>query len=118
MKKLLLVSLLVLAACSAPKEVPPPLFFPPINPAAMPRPVNLKEVNTYVVTSENFEDFATKFSSDTGRVTFIAMSTEDFQNMTFNLAELRRYINQQKAVIVYYQKSIEDLQKLNTYPTD
>ena len=46
------------------------------------------------------------------------MSTQDYENMASNIADLRRYIQQQQAVIVYYQKSIEELQKLNTYPEE
>ena len=117
MKKLLIAVLLFLTACSAPEKTPPQNYFPPINAAAMPRPTNLREVKTYIVTEANYEEFVKNFTTDREFV-FVIISTADFQNMTYNLAELRRYINQQKAVIVYYQKSINDLQKLNTYPTE
>jgi hypothetical protein len=36
--------------------------------------------------------------------------------MAVNISELRRYINQQKEIIVYYEKSIEDHKKAEDNP--
>ena len=30
----------------------------------------------------------------------------DYENMSLNLAELKRYIDQQKTIIIYYEQSI------------
>jgi hypothetical protein len=32
----------------------------------------------------------------------------DYENLALNLADLRRYIEQQKEIIVYYEKAITD----------
>jgi hypothetical protein len=84
----------------------------------MPRPVVMRNVDFYVVTPATYDEFVTRYTNENGELVYIAMSTADYENMAFNIAELRRYIEQQKAVIVYYQRSIDELQKLNTYPTE
>ncbi len=78
----------------------------------------MRNVDFYVVTPATYDEFVTRYTNENGELVYIAMSTADYENMAFNIAELRRYIEQQKAVIVYYQRSIDELQKLNTYPTE
>ena len=121
MKYLALIGILFLTACGSPEpEVPvrPPSYFPPINHIAAPRPVVMRNVDFYVVTPATYDEFVTRYTNENGELVYIAMSTQDYENLTFNLADLQRYIKQQKAVIVYYQKTIDDLQALNTYPAE
>ena len=35
------------------------------------------------------------------------MTPPDYENMAYNLQELRRYIRQQKEIILYYRKATE-----------
>ena len=76
---------------------------------ARPKPLNLHRVKFYAVTPENMEEFLAKFEEEAGVNVFFAMSVPDYENMSLNVAELRRYINQQKALIVYYEESIETM---------
>lgn len=73
--------------------------------------MNLHRVKFYAVTPENMEEFITRFEEESGTTVFFAMSVPDYENMSMNVAELRRYINQQKALIVYYEESIETMIK-------
>lgn len=57
------------------------------------------------------EEFLQRFEEESGTTVFFAMSVPDYENMSMNVAELRRYINQQKALIVYYEESIETMIK-------
>jgi len=34
------------------------------------------------------------------------LSIKDYENLALNIAELRRYINQQKQIIIYYEKAV------------
>jgi len=38
---------------------------------------------------------------------FVALSVKDYENLALNVAELRRFINQQKEIIVYYEKAVQ-----------
>jgi len=73
---------------------------------ASPKGVQLNDVKIYVVTRENYEEFLADFEAKNGRTAYIAISVKDYENLSLNFAELRRYIEQQKEVIVYYEESI------------
>lgn len=68
--------------------------------------MNLHEINFYAVTRENLDDFLARFEADNGNVVFFAISVPDYEDIAMNMAELRRYIEQQKAVILYYERAI------------
>jgi len=73
--------------------------------------MNLHRVKFYAVTPENMEEFLQRYEEESGITAFFALSIPDYENMSLNVAELRRYINQQKALIVYYEESIETMIK-------
>jgi hypothetical protein len=89
---------------------------PTIAIATKPKPIMLGDLQFHVVTQENFEQFKETFIKENGQLVFIALSIRDYEIMAVNIAELRRYINQQKEIIVYYEKSIEDHKKAETNP--
>src|SRR5210317_2300571 len=71
-----------------------------------PKPVQLNDVKVYVVNKDNLEDFIKEFSETHGEVAFVALSMRDYENLALNVAELRRYINQQTEIIVYYEEAV------------
>jgi len=36
------------------------------------------------------------------------LSMQDYENLALNISELRRYINQQKNIIIYYEKAVTE----------
>ena len=73
-----------------------------------PRPLSMKGVSWYVVTEENLEEFKTRFKTDTGgALVFYAIAVGDYERMAINLADITRYIEQQKQLLVYYEQAIE-----------
>ena len=38
---------------------------------------------------------------------FYAVSVHDYENLAFNMAELYRYIRQQKEIMIYYEKAVK-----------
>ena len=73
----------------------------PIQP--QPKPVDMIDVKFYVVTEENYEEFKEKFMKTNNDYVFYAVSVHDYENLAFNMAELYRYIRQQKEIIIYYE---------------
>lgn len=69
-----------------------------------PKPLKLDGIKWKVVTQDNLQEFLQTYS-DTS-VVFFALSVEDYETLALNMAEIRRYIEQQKAVIVYYENAI------------
>ena len=75
---------------------------------ARPKPVQLNDVRVYVVNEEIYEEFVKEFTEENGELAFVALSMKDYENLALNVAELRRYINQQKKIIIYYEDAVTD----------
>ena len=71
-----------------------------------PRPVSLNDIHFYVVTEDTFEAFKKRFEKENGDLLFYAMSVRDYETLALNMAEIKRFIEQQKQVIVYYEKAV------------
>lgn len=69
-----------------------------------PEPLKLNTVTWSVVTQENLEIFLSK---QTEPVVFYAISVKEYEALSINLAEIARYIKQQKAIILYYEKAVQ-----------
>lgn len=78
-----------------------------INTAPRPKPVSLTKMKFHVVTDDNLDQFIENFKRKNGELVFVAISIPDYENLALNISELRRFINQQKEVIVYYEKAIQ-----------
>ena len=72
-----------------------------------PKPVTLGEPKFYVVTEENFDGFLAEYVKDNGQPwVFYAMSVRSYETLALNVAETRRYLEQQKSIIIYYENAI------------
>ena len=60
-----------------------------------------------MVNKDNYEEFVADFTAKNGEVAYIAISVKDYENLSLNFAELRRYIEQQKEIIVYYEEAVK-----------
>ena len=71
-----------------------------------PKQVQLNDVKIYVVSKVNYEEFVEEYTKKNGADSYIAISVKDYENLSLNFAELRRYIEQQKQIIVYYENAV------------
>ncbi len=71
-----------------------------------PRPVKMNDIYFYVVTEQNFEDFKKRFVKENGDLVGYVLSVRDYETLALNMAELKRYLIQQKEIIVYYEKAV------------
>jgi protein involved in sex pheromone biosynthesis len=81
---------------------------------ALPKPLQLSDTRVFVVTKDNFEEFEKEFTELYGDLAFVALSMKDYENLALNISELKRYINQQKEIIVYYEKAVTEETKQET----
>ncbi len=75
---------------------------------ARPKPLQLSDTRVFVVTKDNFEQFEKEFTELYGDLAFVALSMKDYENLALNISELKRYINQQDEIIVYYEKAVTE----------
>ena len=74
---------------------------------ARPKGAQINDIKIYVVTAENYDEFVEKFTAKNGELAYIAISVKDYENLSLNFAELKRYIEQQKQIIVYYEEAVK-----------
>jgi hypothetical protein len=88
------------------EQVPLEIYQPPL-----PNPVQLRDVYWFVITEDNLEEKMDQIRKiqDADAVVF-AITPADYENMTWNIQELRRIIKQQKQLIIYYQDSTKPLE--------
>ena len=107
---LLLLSLLVSSCTSWPKftqiEVQTVEVERNIPIQNRPQQLNLSNITWYVVTAENFEEFKKRYEKENGMFLFYVISVRDYETLSLNIAEIKRYIEQQKQIIIYYEKAI------------
>ena len=70
----------------------------------LPKAVDLKDPYWYVVSEKNIDEFLSRIEQEHGSVVFVAMSVPDYELMSYNMQELKRYIKELKEVVVYYRK--------------
>ncbi len=87
----------------------------PLQPS--PRPVNMIDIKWYTVTTDNIDEFEKNFENDNGDLVFFAISVPHYQNLSLNLAEIRRYIEQQQSIIIYYEDQITKSSESINNPT-
>ena len=71
----------------------------------------MTDVTWYTVTTDNIDEFEANFENSNGDLVFFAISVPHYENLSLNLADIRRFIEQQKAIIVYYEDQIRESQE-------
>lgn len=109
MKKLLLLPLL-LTACGGQSTVVTRPVLHERAPFAAPSvtPAQQQPIEWVVVTRENSQQKFSELENRTGSSTMFALSPQGYQNLSLNVSELRRYIEQQNAVITAMRKYYEE----------
>tara|TARA_Y100001972_G_C7539225_1_gene271424 strand:- start:14 stop:268 length:255 start_codon:yes stop_codon:yes gene_type:complete len=71
-----------------------------------PKPVQLTDTRVRVVNEQNLDQFIKEFKQQYGEVAIVVLSMRDYENLALNIADIRRYINQQTQIIIYYEKAV------------
>lgn len=108
---LLIGSIVVLSGCSilqGPERIITQIQTVERMVPIQPRPEGLQlfETQFYAVTSENYEEFAERFEKENGDLVYFAISVPGYENLSLSLADIKRYIEQQKAIIIYYEEQL------------
>jgi hypothetical protein len=114
-KLVILISLISLAGCSGLSRLVPEPEIKTVTKieqikipvVARPKPLQLNDTRVFVVTKDNYEEFVKDFKEVYGDLAYVALSMKDYENLAINIAEMRRYLNQQKEIIVYYEKAVK-----------
>lgn len=105
---------LFLTGCSLFSPTPPPeiktvtkIEKTTVPIVSRPKPVQLVDTRVRVVTKDNLDEFLKDFTNQYGEVALVVLSMKDYENLAVNISEIRRYINQQTQVIIYYEEAVK-----------
>lgn len=69
-----------------------------------PTPVKLEKPTWRIITEQNAKEVLDTLSKDNnGKFTVILLTTQDYQKLMVDLADIKRYMEQQKAIVLYYK---------------
>lgn len=73
-----------------------------------PRPVDFPDTEWFVIAENNLEEALEKIKEyNDGELVFLAITPKGYENLSIGVNDLRRYILQQKQIIIYYEQAIE-----------
>ena len=73
-----------------------------------PKPLDFSTVQWKVVTDQNFDEFIEQYKVENGEAwVFYVVTVRDYENLALNMADLRRFVEQQKEIIVYYEEAVK-----------
>ena len=71
----------------------------------------MNNIHFYVVTEDTWDSFKERFAKENCDLLFYALSVRDYESLALNMADLKRYIQQQKEIIVYYEEAVKPIKK-------
>lgn len=81
-------------------EVQPEIYHPP-----MPATIQLEDVRWIVITKDNLQEKLIEVEKLSGNEFVVfAVTPRDYENLAYNLQEIRRYIRQLQENVVYYRE--------------
>ena len=81
---------------------------PTIAIAQKPRPVEFGELKVKVITEANVQEVIQEMKESQGQFLVYALDPVTFKNLAIGIEEIKRYIEQQNDIIVYYEKAVTD----------
>ncbi len=115
MKKLVLFLVplvILLSSCSSKPEkeivTVETIVKPTIAIAQRPRPVEFDELKVKVITEANVQEVIQEMKTNQGQFLVYALDPVTFRNLAIGIEEIKRYIEQQNDIIVYYEKAVTD----------
>lgn len=103
------LALLAVTGCGTTSQIitKPQIVERPKMTVPTPMAVNQLPVEWVVLTRDNFETKIKEIEAEGGSLVFFAISPQGYQNLSLNIAELRRYIQQQGNIIVTLKEYYE-----------
>ena len=114
MKKLLkclVASTLLLSSCSwkPEKEIVTveKVITPTIAVAQKPKAIEMLDAKIIVITEKNLQEVVKKVKAGMGEFVIYGLDPVSFKNLALNFEQIKRYIEQQKQIILYYEKAVK-----------
>ena len=107
-----LLALTLTACAKTPEQVvvtEKEFVYPNIPLQAAPKPVDMPNVQWFVINEDNLEESIERIKEAGGVGAFMAITPKGYENLSLGIADIRRYILQQKEIIAYYETQISNM---------
>ena len=109
--KCLVASTLLLSSCSwkPEKEIVTveKVISPTIAIAQKPKAVKMLETKIIVITEKNLPEVIKKVKAGMGEFVIYGLDPQSFKNLALNFEQIKRFIEQQNEVILYYEQAVK-----------
>lgn len=84
---------------------PIPVFHPPL-----PEPINWEQVEWRVLTPAQMKEYVEKVEAgDAPGVVYYAITTDTYESLSANMADIKRYLSQSRALLMYYRENLVEI---------
>ena len=84
----------------------PQIEAPAIRVVPRPAPVELKNADLVVVTESNIDEVIRRVKTEQGDFVLYAMTAQSFESLALNFEQIKKFIEEQNAVILYYEEAV------------
>ena len=106
-----LLSLGTLTGCATNEAQPVVINAVPVQKTALalkdPEPIKTRAVHWFVITPENAQDVFAELQKKKYSLVLFGLTDDGYENLSLNIAEIRAYMTEQKAIIKAYREYYE-----------
>ena len=84
----------------------PQIEAPAIRVVPRPDAVELKNADLVVVTESNIDEVIQRVKTEQGDFVLYAMTAQSFESLALNFEQIKKFIEEQNAVILYYEEAV------------
>ena len=85
----------------------PQIEAPTIRIVPRPDPIELRNADIVVVTEANLEQVLARVKQEQGDFVLYAMTAQSFESLALSFEQIKKFIEEQNAVIVYYENAVK-----------
>ncbi len=84
----------------------PQIEAPAIRIVPRPAPVELKNADLVVVTESNVDEVIQRIKTEQGDFVLYSMTAQSFESLALNFEQIKKFIEEQNAIILYYEEAV------------
>jgi len=71
------------------------------------KPIIMRNADIVVVTESNLQEVIDRVKSEQGEFVLYAMTAQSFESLALSFEEIKKFIEAQNAVILYYEEAVK-----------
>lgn len=81
---------------------------PVIKIVPRPDPIQMKDSDIVVITESNLQEVIDSIKTIQGEFVLYAMTAQSFESLALNMEQIKRFIEEQNQIILYYEKAVTE----------